>query len=192
MATGARQRGRRRWLVLGLVGALLVAVAVAVVTWDRDGATPAASRLDYPAGQRPAAPRLAGETLDGGHLDVADLRGRVVVVNVWASWCPPCREETDDLESVYQATRDLGVEFVGVNIRDDRDKAVSFLEGRVTYPSIFDPASAYALDFTDPPAPLGPPATFVLDRDGRLATAIYRKVGPLELEEVVTRVAAEP
>lgn len=191
-ATGTRQRRRGRLVALGLAGALLAVLAVVIFTWDRDGAAPAASRLDYPAGQRPAAPHLAGETLDGGYLDLADLRGQVVVVNVWASWCPPCREETDDLESVYRATRDLGVEFVGVNIRDDRDKAVSFLAGRVTYPSIFDPASAYALGFTDPPAPIGPPATLVVDRTGHLAAAIYRVVGPLELEEVVTRVAAEP
>ena len=185
---------RRRVLIVGLVVAVLAATAVAVLGFDRGGAgtTPSASRLDYELGQRPAAPPLMGETLDGGHLDVTDLHGQVVVVNVWASWCPPCRQETADFEAVYQATRDQGVAFVGINTEDTRDKAVSFIEGRVSYPSIFDPASAYALGFTDPPAPIGLPMTMVIDRSGHLATAIYRAVGPAELRDIVTRVAAEP
>jgi hypothetical protein len=61
----------------------------------------------------------------------------------------------------------------------------------VSYPSIFDPASAYARHFTEPPAPVGPPATLVIDRTGHVAAAIYRIVGPIELQTVVERVAAE-
>lgn len=182
----------RRVLAGGVALVLLVAVAVAYAMWDRDSGAASPTLREYPAGQRPAAPAIAGETLDGDQLDLADLRGDVVVVNIWASWCPPCRAETDDLEAVYQATQDQGVRFVGVNIRDARDKAISFVQGRVSYPSIFDPSSSYALAFTDPPAPVGPPATFVIDRAGRIAAAIYRVVGPVELESLVTRLAEEP
>ncbi|HLV58368.1 MAG TPA: TlpA disulfide reductase family protein [Natronosporangium sp.] len=146
---------------------------------------------EYPAGQRPPLPPISGETLDGSHLDLADLRGDVLVINVWASWCPPCRAETDDLEAVHQATRDQQVSFVGINVEDQRDKATSFLAGRVTYPSIFDPGSRYARGFTDPPAPVGLPGTLVVDRDGGIAAAIYRPVGREELEAIVTRLAAE-
>jgi thiol-disulfide isomerase/thioredoxin len=181
----------RRVLAGALVVAALVFTALGVVWFDTDQAGGDPTLREYPAGERPPAPPIAGETLHGDRLDVADLRGDVVVVNVWASWCPPCRAETDDLEAVYQATRDQGVSFVGINMRDSRDRAVSFMEGRVTYPSIFDPASAYARHFTDPPAPVGPPATLVIDRRGDVAVAIYRVVGPIELQTVVERVAAE-
>jgi thiol-disulfide isomerase/thioredoxin len=190
-APAARRVGPDRRVLAGAVAVLLLVIAaVAYATWDRDpGWSP--TLREYPLGQRPPAPEIAGETLDGGRLALADLRGDVVVINIWASWCVACRGETADLEVVHQATRELGVSFVGLNIRDSRDKAISFLRGRVTYPSIFDPASVNALAFTDPPPPLGPPATLVVDRNGDVAAAIYRVVGPVELEAVVTRIAAE-
>lgn len=181
----------RRWLAVGAVAAVALAATVAVLNWRDSGPAAAPTLREYPAGDRPAAPPIAGELLDGGELDVADLRGDVVVLNVWASWCGPCRAETADLEAVYQATADLGVSFVGVNIQDERDKAISFMAGRVSYPSIFDPAFETGLGFRDPPAPVGPPATLVLDRDGGVAVAVYRQLGRTELEQAVTRVAAE-
>lgn len=185
------RRVDRRVLVGTLVVVAAVLTAIGVAVFDSDEAGGDATLREYAAGERPPAPEIAGETLHGEDLDLADLHGDVVVVNVWASWCPPCRAETDDLETVYQATREQGVSFVGVNIRDSRDRAISFMEGRVTYPSIYDPASAYARHFTEPPAPVGPPATLVIDRTGHVAVAIYRVVGPIELETVIDRVAAE-
>jgi thiol-disulfide isomerase/thioredoxin len=193
---GGPVRGRRgldRRILVGAVAVIaLVVAAVGTTLFDRGGGDGGDPTLrEYAAGERPPAPEISGETLDGEALDLADLRGDVVVLNVWASWCPPCRAETDDLETVFQATRDQGVSFVGVNIRDSRDRAASFVDGRVSYPSIFDPASAYARHFTEPPAPVGPPATLVIDRTGHVAVAIYRVVGPIELQTVVERVAAE-
>lgn len=182
---------RRTPLVLAAVVLLAAATTVAILTWRDDGPAPPPILREYPVGDRPAAPPIAGELLEGGELDVADLRGDVVVVNVWASWCAPCRVETADLEAVHQATADLGVSFVGVNIDNERDKAVAFAAGRVTYPSIFDPPFETGLGFRDPPAPLGPPATLVIDRDGDVAVAIYRQLGRTELEQAVLRVAAE-
>jgi thiol-disulfide isomerase/thioredoxin len=173
------------------VAVVAAATTVAVLNWRDNGPAPPPILREYPVGDRPAAPPIAGERLDGGELDVADLRGDVVVVNVWASWCTPCRVETADLEAVYQATKQLGVSFVGINIEDERDKAISFLAGRVSYPSIFDRPFEIGLGFRDPPAPLGPPATLVIDRDGEVAVAIYRQLGRTELEQAVLRVAAE-
>ncbi len=186
---------RRTPLVLALAAALVVGVAVAVNATAGDGGGGGTlaelTRREYPPGERPPAPTIAGETLEGDSLDLADLRGDVVVVNVWGSWCGPCRSEMPELEQVHQNTREQGVRFVGVNIRDDLDRARSFAARRITYPSIFDPGSQYTLGFTDTPPPPGVPATLVIDRDGNLAATIYRVVDAPELERVVTAVASE-
>lgn len=132
---------------------------------------------------------LTGELLDGGRYDLAGQRGKVVVVNFWGSWCAPCRAEIDDLERVHQETKGRGVEFLGIDIRDDRDKAKAFLAGRATYPSLFDPSSRLALRF-DPP-PNATPATVVLDRQGRIARVIRTAVRRDTLAPVVAEVVAE-
>ncbi|WP_405428267.1 TlpA family protein disulfide reductase [Micromonospora sp. NBC_00617] len=139
--------------------------------------------------QRSKTPKMSGELLTGGQYDISQARGQVVVVNFWGSWCPPCRAEADDLEATYQATKASGVTFLGVNVQDSKDKAIAFEQGRVTYPSIFDPASRQALNFDIPPN--ATPATVVLDRDGRIAVVIRRAVTKDELRPIVERVAAE-
>src|SRR5262245_25995460 len=82
------------------------------------------------AADRKPAPLLAGTTLDGNAFDVADLRGKVVVVNLWASWCPPCRSEAPALERVWRATRSEGVQFVGLNTRDQPAAAQSYVRSK--------------------------------------------------------------
>ncbi|MEU0154914.1 TlpA family protein disulfide reductase [Micromonospora fulviviridis] len=139
--------------------------------------------------QRSKTPKVSGELLTGGSYDVSQARGQVVVVNFWGSWCAPCRAEADDLEAVHQATKASGVTFLGINVQDSKDKAIAFEEGRVTYPSLFDPASRQALNFDIPPNTT--PATVVLDRDGRVAVVIRRAVTRDELQPIVERVAAE-
>jgi peroxiredoxin len=139
--------------------------------------------------QRSKTPKVSGELLTGGSYDISRDRGQVVVVNFWGSWCPPCRAEADDLEGTYQATKASGVTFLGINVQDSRDKAIAFEEGRVTYPSLFDPASRQALNFDIPPNTT--PATVVLDRDGRIAVVIRRAVTKDELQPIVEKVAAE-
>jgi peroxiredoxin len=128
----------------------------------------------FPVGKRPAAPEVSGELLDGTHFDVASHKGEVVVLNFWASWCAPCRDEAPELEAAYQATRAGGVTFIGVDGRDTKDAARQFVEGHgLTYPSLFDPAGKVAMSFTKvPPSVL--PSTLVLDREGRIA-AVYRQ-----------------
>ncbi|MEU3452554.1 TlpA disulfide reductase family protein [Micromonospora sp. NPDC006766] len=139
--------------------------------------------------QRSKTPKVSGELLTGGSYDVAQDRGQVVVVNFWGSWCSPCRLEAAALEATYQATKGSGVTFLGINVQDSRDKALAFEEGRVTYPSLFDPASRQALNFDIPPN--FTPATVILDRDGRIAVVIRRAVTQDELQPVVKRIAAE-
>ncbi|SDZ36837.1 Thiol-disulfide isomerase or thioredoxin [Micromonospora pattaloongensis] len=181
---------RRAWLsaLLALVTAVAVTGCSGGGTFEDDCET-RDGVLECAPGTRAPAPKVAGELLDGARYDIAQERGNVVVVNFWGSWCAPCVAEADDLESTYQATRDKGVRFLGVNVNDGRDKAKAFEQGRVTYPSLFDPGSRVALDFQVPPNSV--PATIVLDRDGRIAVVIRRGVTQDVLRPIVERVAAE-
>lgn len=124
--------------------------------------------------QRPSAPQLSGEDLDGEALDTGDFAGDVVVVNFWASWCAPCRREAPDLAEAAKKTEDDAVTFVGVNVRDSKDKARGFDESLDTdYPSFFDPSGRLAVKFDEVP-PNTIPATIVIDDEGRIA-AVFRQ-----------------
>lgn len=181
---------RRSWL-----SALLVLVVAALAgcsdggRWEEQCTTTPEGVIECAPDRRAPAPKVAGELLDGRPYDIVQDRGQVVVVNFWGSWCAPCVAEADDLEDTYQATRERGVRFLGVNVNDSRDKARAFEEGRVSYPSLFDPGSRVALDFKVPPNSV--PATIVLDREGRIAVVIRRAVVRSMLEPIVARVAAE-
>jgi thiol-disulfide isomerase/thioredoxin len=147
--------------------------------------------LVFPRDRRPAGPKLTGELLDGSAFATAMLDRRVAVVNFWASWCPPCRDETADLEAVHRATREGGVAFLGINVRDDVDRAAAFQRGRMTYPSLYDPAGRAALRFERVP-PSTIPATVLLDRRGRVAALFRKRVTREALEPAVHALAAEP
>ena len=177
----------------------LAAVAVTLVaagslaacgsgSWEERCTTDAGVISCDPA-DRPPAVTLSGELLDGGAYDLVSARGRVVVLNFWASWCGPCRAEAADLEKVHQATKSKGVVFLGVNHRDDRESAVAFERGKTTYPSLFDPRSKAALTFQIPPS--ATPATLILDRQGRVAVATRLPTTAGQLHPLVERVAAE-
>lgn len=180
----------RRWAV-GLLATVagVALTACATPEWGKTCGANADGVIECAPDQRSAAPKLAGELLDGGSYDVVKDRGQVVVVNFWGSWCAPCRAEADDLEATYQATKGAGVTFLGINVQDSRDKAIAFEEGRVTYPSLFDPGSRLALELDIPPNTI--PATVVLDRDGRIAAVIRAAVTQQGLQPIVERIAAE-
>ena len=144
----------------------------------------------YPVGDPKAAPGVTGSTLDGTKFDLAEQRGHVVVLNFWASWCPPCRLESPDLEAVHQSTKDSGVAFVGVDSRDTLDAATSFVAGRVTYPSLFDPAGRVALSFADVP-PTTLPSTLIVDKAGKVAVVIRAAVRQADLTRLVTQIDTE-
>jgi thiol-disulfide isomerase/thioredoxin len=190
-----------------LAAALFAVAAVAVLTTaagcSGEGAVDRESGRDqryvagdgttavYPAGDRPQVGDVTGELLDGSEFALDDLRGQVVVVNFWGQWCAPCRAEADDLQEVYVATKPSGVAFVGVNVRDARDKAVAFERAfKVGYRSLYDPDGRIALRFRETP-PNSTPATIVLDRDLRVAAVFRRAVVTGDLRPVVEKLAAE-
>jgi thiol-disulfide isomerase/thioredoxin len=144
------------------------------------------------AADRKPAPELSGSTLDGKTIDVADLRGKVVVVNVWASWCPPCRAEAPALERVWRATRSEGVQFIGLNTRDQSAAAESYVRSKgISYPSVDanDGRALLALRGTLPPTAI--PSTLVLDREGRVAARVLGGVTEPQLRQLIDSVLAE-
>ena len=186
------------------VGVVLAAVAGLVLAGcgTTTGSTDSSAR--YVAGdgstvilapdEREAPVTFAGTTLDGEPLDVTDLRGQVVVVNLWASWCAPCRAEAATLETTYTEVRDDGVEFVGVvsGGKDSIDNARAFQRRfDLSYPSVFDGDNSVVLAFRGQLPPAAIPTTLVLDREGRVAARALGEVDRSRLLGIIEPVLAE-
>ena len=192
-------RGRSRALAALVVAAVLGSAGCAT----EGSAAPAAgsatsfvggdgSLTVLPQADRRPAPPLAGPTLAGPPVALADYRGKVVVLNVWGSWCPPCRAEAPLLERSWRDLRPRGVQFLGVNVRD-RDAAARAFERRfgITYPSIVDRDSRQLLGFGSTLPPQAIPSTIVIDRAGRVAARALGPVTTAKLRAVVEPVLAE-
>lgn len=126
-------------------------------------------------------------------ISLEDFAGKVVVINVWGQWCGPCRAEIGQLQKVYEATGRHGVQFLGIDVRDNnRDAAVDFVTDRkVTFPSIYDPAMRTMMAFGGKYPTTVIPSTVVLDRQHRVAAVFLRELLAEDLQPVVERLAAE-
>ncbi|MFE4977008.1 TlpA family protein disulfide reductase [Kitasatospora sp. NPDC056651] len=145
-------------------------------------------------GERGDAPDITGDTLEGTPAKLSDYRGKVVVLNVWGSWCGPCRAEAKSLQTVSEKYKDQGVRFLGINTRDtEKQNAVRFeQEQGVTYPSIFDPAGTQLLKFAKGSLnPQSIPTTLIVDRDGKLAARAVGGTTEEALESILQPVVAE-
>ncbi|MFE9453556.1 TlpA family protein disulfide reductase [Streptomyces sp. NPDC006739] len=147
-----------------------------------------------PQGKRTAAPDLSGKTIDGKTLDVADYKGKVVVINVWGSWCGPCRAEAQYFSKVSKDYAGKGVQFVGINTRDTSNTpAVAFeKEHGITYPSLYDPTGKLMLRFNK--GTLNPqlvPSTLILDREGKIAARALEALSEENLLKMLKPVLAE-
>jgi len=143
-----------------------------------------------PESDREPAPRLSGALLGGGALDTSEYAGKVVVVNVWGSWCAPCRAEASALERAYQATRAQGVQFVGINARDSDAAAQAFVRRyQISYPSIVDRDGRLQLAFRGSLPLAAFPSTVIIDRQGRAAARVLGPVSGVTLRDLVVEVA---
>ena len=121
-------------------------------------------------GEPEAAPDFTVETFAGETLRLSDLRGQVVVLNFWASWCPPCRWEMPFFETISQEYKERDVVFLGIAMSDTMKDAGDFADAAgVTYPLALDTTNEIARDYEV----LGLPTTFLIDKDG----AIKRRLG---------------
>ena len=140
-----------------------------------------------PRDQGPA-PDFSLATFSGEQISLSALRGQVVVINFWASWCPPCREEAAYLESTWRAYRDQGVVFIGVDYADTDREALAYIdEFNITYPNGPDLGTrisqAYRIQ--------GVPETFFVAKDGSLRGVKIGPLAPPELEEKLESLMGE-
>ena len=144
-----------------------------------------------PVAEREPAPQVTGELLGGGSFDSADLSGKVIVYNVWGSWCAPCRKEAPALEAAARATADRA-QFVGINTRDlSQEPALAFTRAfGVTFPSVFDPDGRELLKFGTQLPPSAIPSTIVVDAEGRVAARVLGETTEATIRGLVDDVAA--
>jgi thiol-disulfide isomerase/thioredoxin len=180
---------KRRSTILVAFAVIIAAFAVGIIhlAGSKAGLPEVGSVI--PAAQRPSAPAISGQTLNGTTVHVSSLRGAPVVINFWGSWCGPCQAEAPVLARVAGDTKRLGVHFVGIDIRDDPATGLAFEQGHgIGYPSISDPNDLIAASF-GADAPSTTPSTYILDSHGRIAWASFGPVQFGQLELAVVRVA---
>ena len=205
MASDSRQRFTRAPFRRGrtpiVVSVLAVTGLILVSCGQAQGSVGASGEFDFtgptpsgevvPVGERSTAPEFSGELLDGSSFDSASLAGDIVVLNFWGSWCAPCRIETPEFQMVYEEVGAEGVQFLGVDVKDERQLAIAFYADKgVEYPSMFDPRGEVALAFRGFPAN-AVPSTILIDRDGRVAAVYTAAVAAEDLRSALSALLAE-
>ncbi len=153
------------------------------------GAT--AKGTTIPANDRKTAGDMHGTLLDGGSFQLSTDRGKVVVINYWASWCGPCVAETPQLDALYREVKPKGIQFVGVDTKDEQSAAQAFVtDNHISYPIVFDQNAQTALQLGKVPA-LSLPFTVVIDKAQRVAAVYVGSVLPADLQPVLTSLNAE-
>ena len=184
----------RRPVVQSLGAVLLVLGAVLLGGCGRATASPAdgvTGMTIIPIAEREPMPAIAGPTIDGGRASLDEARGKIVVVNAWASWCPPCQEEVPLLVASAAASDRSKVAFYGLDVNDDAAAAAEFAgTAGIPYPSIVD-ADGSMIAAIPGLGRTGLPSTVILDRQGRVAARIIGPVHEGDVESVVATLEAE-
>lgn len=184
----------------GLAAALLVAGAVVAGCGPAADATGGqAGFVDsfgapvlLPADSRVAAPSVTATTFDGRSFDLGAYKGKVVVFNVWGSWCSPCRAEAPALSQVAAELAPKGVQFVGINTKDKLSAAEAFVRNfDIKYPNFEDQDGQIILSFRGALPPNGIPTTLMIDKQGRVAGRLGSVTDRGRLRDMLNQLADE-
>ena len=167
---------KRRWkIILPLL--LSMAALISILAWGMLNQSSATSQSGAGVLGEPA-PNFTVSTFSGETFDLADYRGSPVIINFWASWCGPCRIEAPELEQAWRRFGEEGVVFIGVNVQDFDDSALSFIEEfNITYPNGPDEEGLATIDY----GVGGIPVTFFIDQDGMVARRFVGSMNQAQL-----------
>ncbi|SDJ11444.1 Thiol-disulfide isomerase or thioredoxin [Frankineae bacterium MT45] len=142
--------------------------------------------------QRRAADAVNGKELDGSSFSLQSTAGQVTLLNLYASWCPPCQAETPQLVALYPEEKAAGVAFVGVDTKDlDKSAALDYTrDARIPYPVIYDPNAKLPIEIGRFPLP-GLPMTILLDKKHRIVAVYSGPVLPADLRPALATLRAE-
>ncbi len=182
--------GSRLKLGAQVLALLLVASLLGLLGWKvthQEGGKLIESVAD---GDRPAAPGFTLRSLGGdGEIDLATLRGKVVLVNFWATWCDPCKRELPRLQEAWSRYRNRDVVFLGIDTQDfDDDARRSQKRYGLTYPNAYDGAGSVLKRYGGLPLP----KTFALDRDGRIVGYHFGELGDEDISRLVEGALGSP
>ncbi len=165
----------------------LVILVIAMLQSSRGGGRPGVNdTLGEVAVSTDANADFQVTTLDGESLKLSDLRGSIVMIDFWSSWCPPCRSEAPILAEAYERWSELGVEFVGIAIWDNEDDVADFLTRHgINYPNAIDDDGSIAVEF----GVRGIPEKFFVNPDGEIVRKINGPNTAQSLDEVLTQMS---
>ena len=185
MAESSLPSRKRRWEIL-----MVVSLAAGIL-WTMFSRVPSAIGAPLSSAPSPRegflAPDFTLDTLDGNQVTLSELRGRIVVINFWATWCLPCREETPALEKAYKQYKDSDVLILGVNLTNQdsvRDVESFAQEFGLTYPILLDRDGSVGYLYQVN----GLPTTFFVNRDGIIRTVLVG--GPMSETFIRSKIEA--